>query len=86
MKVTTVTASLTRKFSLEQYGGPRYEYIEPSAFAAATVDEGEDPNVVLAQLRAIVRESVKEQAAPVLNHYRKQLEDIRASVPGLEEE
>jgi hypothetical protein len=81
VNVTTVTASYSRRFSLEYYGGPKYESIEASASITAELEDGDDPAAALATLNELAKASVKAQAAPVLEHYRKQVATIRDSLP-----
>lgn len=81
MKVTSITVSYSRTFSLEYYGGPRYESIKPETSITAELEDSDDPDAVIVELQALAKGSVKEQATAVLVHYRQKVNDIRAGLP-----
>ncbi len=86
MKIITYTATYSRNFQLANYGGPEYENIKAEATITVELDESDTPDNVMAEVNRLAKEAVQSQVTPVLDHYRKQVADIRASVPGLEGE
>lgn len=86
MKITTYTAVYSRTFNLANYGGPAYESVKAEASITVELEPSDHEADVIAEANNLAKTAVQQQVKPVLDHYRKQVDDIRASVPGLEGE